>query len=93
MGYCVVKNNDRYIYNLVEIVCDEETDIAGLPTTFSPGSKAFVIETSSNYMLSTNKVWKKYVQINTGTDGTEASIASLTNKVNEIEDNALYKAE
>lgn len=90
MGYCVVKNNDRYIYNLVEIVCDAETDIAGLPTTFSPGSKAFVIETSSNYMLSTNKVWKKYVQINTG---TEASIASLTNKVNEIEDNALYKAE
>ena len=38
MGYCVIRNNNKYIYNLVEIICDLESDVVSIPTTFSPGS-------------------------------------------------------
>lgn len=41
MGYCVIRNNNKYIYNLVEIICDLDSDVVSIPTTFSPGSKVF----------------------------------------------------
>lgn len=87
MGYCVIRNNNKYIYNLVEIICDLESDVVSIPTTFSPGSKVFVVESSSYYMLNTSKEWKKLVR----REGVNGSIEELNNKIKTLSTNVLYK--
>lgn len=88
MGYCVIRNNNKYIYNLVEIICDLDSDVAGIPTTFSPGSKVFVVDSSSYYMLNASKEWKKLV---TTEKEVNDSIEELNNKVKKLSTNVLYK--
>lgn len=46
-------------YNVVKLILDTEDDVAYLPRDFAPGSTAFVISTSENYMLNSNGEWKK----------------------------------
>lgn len=87
MGYCVIRNNNKYIYNLVEIICDLESDVVSIPTTFSPGSKVFVVESSSYYMLNASKEWKKLVK----TGRVNGSIEELNNKIKTLSTNVLYK--
>lgn len=88
MGYCVIRNNNKYIYNLVEIICDLDSDVAGIPTTFSPGSKVFVVNSSSYYMLNASKEWKKLVMTEKEVND---SIEELNNKVKTLSTNVLYK--
>lgn len=88
MGYCVIRNNNKYIYNLVEIICDLESDVVSIPTTFSPGSKVFVVESSSYYMLNASKEWKKLAKTGEGVNG---SIEELNNKIKTLSTNVLYK--
>ena len=88
MGYCVIRNNNKYIYNLVEIICDLESDVVSIPTTFSPGSKVFVVESSSYYMLNASNEWKKLVKTGEGVNG---SIEELKNKIKTLSTNVLYK--
>ena len=40
-----------------DYVADTESDVAELPTNISPGSTCIVLETSTVYILSTDKVW------------------------------------
>lgn len=89
MGYCVIRNNNKYIYNLVEIICDLESDVVSIPTTFSPGSKVFVVESSSYYMLNASKEWKKLAK--TGEEGVNGSIEELNNKIKTLSTNVLYR--
>lgn len=89
MGYCVIRNNNKYIYNLVEIICDLDSDVTDIPTTFSPGSKIFVVDSSSYYMLNASKEWKK-LAATTG-EGVNNSIKELNNKVKTLSTNVLYK--
>lgn len=88
MGYCVIRNNNKYIYNLVEIICDLDSDVAGIPTTFSPGSKVFVVDSSSYYMLNASKEWKK---LETTGEGVNDSIEELNSKIKTLSTNVLYK--
>lgn len=44
----------------VEIYCDSEDEISGLPTYYAPGSVAIVVvEGTPTYMLNPSKVWVK----------------------------------
>lgn len=90
MGYCVIRNNNKYIYNLVEIICDLESDVVSIPTTFSPGSKVFVVESSSYYMLNASKEWKKLAKTG-GEEGVNGSIEELNNKIKTLSTNVLYR--
>lgn len=56
-------------YNYSEFICDEESDIATLPTTVhleynsncehcSVGSRAYVVETNNSYILNNKNEWK-----------------------------------
>lgn len=89
MGYCVIRNNNKYIYNLAEIICDLESDVVSIPTTFSPGSKVFVVDSSSYYMLNASKEWKKLVA--TTGEGVNDSIEELNSKIKTLSTNVLYK--
>ena len=48
--------NDYY-----EFVCDETSDIDTLPTDCQPGSNAFIIASSTVYMLNNQGVWKPLI--------------------------------
>ena len=67
--YAKLNSERNYINNLgVEIIgasyflCDNEEDVANLPTgnDVGIGSRALVIPTGSIYMLSPSKKWVKY---------------------------------
>lgn len=67
--YAKLNSEKNYINNLgVEIIgasyflCDNEEDVANLPTgkDVGIGSRALVIPTGSIYMLSPSKKWVKY---------------------------------
>lgn len=92
MGYSIIKNGSKVVYGLIEFIADTETDIQKIPVLLlSPGSKCFVIETSSTYMLDTSKVWKKIANSGGGTGTGSAEIIALENKVDELSNNVLYK--
>lgn len=57
--YKITKQGDTNQYNLVEYVCDLLTDVQDLPTTVAPGSTAIIIENTSVWMLSPEKIWKE----------------------------------
>ena len=57
MSFYMTKQSNRNDYNLREYVLDTEADIANLPKTDAPGSTAFVIDTSSVYMINTEGEW------------------------------------
>lgn len=64
MGYSIIQQDNDVSYNVIQCVVNLKSEIADLPTTFSSGSTAFVIEDSSVYMLSVGdatgiKVWKE----------------------------------
>lgn len=56
-GY--INQSGQVQYNVVELVVDKEVDILTLPTSYAPGSTAFVIETSKAYMLSNEHNWEE----------------------------------
>jgi hypothetical protein len=53
------KNAEDVQYNVMELTCDTEAEVATAPTKYAPGSVLFVIETSDVYMLNSEKVWVK----------------------------------
>lgn len=66
-----------YPFDFAEFICDKEDDVASLPThinkngyrdTVCAGSIAFVVDTSTYYMLNTLNDWVK-VDIGSGGGG------------------------
>lgn len=57
--FTITKEKDRHTNNIQEFICDFEIDINNLPIDIAAGSTAFVIESSSAYMLNNNKQWVK----------------------------------
>lgn len=53
---------------LSKFIVDYNEDIKDLPTDVEVGSEAFVIESSSNYMLNHQGEWKK-IKINSSNSG------------------------
>ena len=56
-------------YNVVKLILDTADDVAYLPQGFAPGSTAFVIENSDQYMLNSKGEWKK-VKMNSTSGGS-----------------------
>lgn len=46
-------------YNVVKLILDSADDVINLPLDVKPGSTAFVIETSTWYMLNNQGQWKE----------------------------------
>lgn len=55
----IIKNGEDVLYDVMELACDTEADIATASTSYRPGSTLFVISTSDVYMLNSEKVWVK----------------------------------
>lgn len=55
----LLANQNTFVYDYQEFVCDTPDDIEKLPKDCAAGSHAFVIETSDVYMLNSQKEWKK----------------------------------
>lgn len=55
----IVQTDDNVHYGVNSYVADTEEDVKSLPTTCKMGSTAFIIETSSMYMLNSKGEWKK----------------------------------
>lgn len=54
-----IQVDDKVVYGVNSYVCDNEDDVKDLPIYVNAGSTAFVIETSSLYMLNSKREWKK----------------------------------
>ena len=84
----IIYGKKDFPFNYSEFICDIESDIATLPTNkrsdtvksepCSIGSKAFVIETKSLYMLNNQNEWKLIRNISTSGDGGSANIDFAT---------------
>lgn len=55
----IVKNGEDVLYDVMELVCDTEADVATAPTSYRPGSTLFVIDTGNVYLLNSMKTWVK----------------------------------
>lgn len=53
-------------YGVVKLVVDEEKELATLPTHYTPGSKAIMLDTLKVYMLNNQKQWKHVKNTNSG---------------------------
>lgn len=60
--YSMTHEHNEHAYGLKHYVVDTEADVATLPSnasTIIPGSTAFVIGTSTTYMLNNQREWVK----------------------------------
>lgn len=46
-------------YDVCDLICDYESDVADLPTDKAVGSTALVLETSNLYMINSEGKWIK----------------------------------
>lgn len=61
----IFANGKQTAYGIKSYVVDTTSDIATLPTDDTPGSQAFVIDVSENYMLNNQHQWIK-IKLTTG---------------------------
>ena len=60
MAYRITSQSGETEAYVTEMICDTEADVANLPTSnCEPGSTCLCIETSSVYILNSERVWKK----------------------------------
>ena len=57
--FTILSNSGKPADYITEYLLDTAADVANLPTSGAPGSKAFVIEDSTYYMLNHAKTWVK----------------------------------
>lgn len=65
-----VAQHSREAYGVKHFVVDESADVKKLDRNVTPGSTAFVIETSETYMLSNKYEWKKVLLSSGGGSGS-----------------------
>lgn len=53
-------------YGVVKLIVDLESEVSSLPTHFTPGSKAIILENSKVFMLTNKKTW---IEIKISTSG------------------------
>ena len=73
--YSMTHEHNEQAYGLKRYVVDTEADIATLPAnvpTIIPGSTAFVIGTSTTYMLNNQRQWVK-INIGSNSSGSDSS--------------------
>ena len=57
--FTILSNSGKPADYITEYLLDTAADVANLPTSGAPGSKAFVIADSTYYMLNHAKTWVK----------------------------------
>lgn len=57
--YSLYANDDDILYGIQKYIVDTEEEMKTLPNYTRAGSTAFVIETSTTYILNHSKEWKK----------------------------------
>lgn len=65
----ICAQSGKVSYNLTDFVLDTEDDVANLPIDRAPGSKAFVIDTKTSYILNSHREWKKIPSSSSGGEG------------------------
>ena len=84
--YSLISQSGRSAYGIKEYVCDTLADFYRLPTNKKAGSTAFVIETGTIYILTSDGEWKSF------NDGDDI-IAELETQIeNLIEENETLTA-
>ena len=68
--FSMASNSGNIAYGVARLLVDTEEDVGSLPTYHTPGSTAFVIATSSRYMLNNQKQW---VKVHTGSNSGGSS--------------------
>lgn len=67
-------NSRRIAYGVKQYTVDEEADLGKIIlSTASPGSIAFVLETSTKYILNNKKKWVKVKSSSSGSGGSGGS--------------------
>lgn len=59
MAYNMMRQGDTDEYNNIVYCCDTRADVEQLPKEIGMGSSCVVLEDSSVWMLSSEKVWKE----------------------------------
>lgn len=72
--YSLVSHRGVYNIALKEYIVDFETDMHEVPTDAPVGSKCFVIENSTTYMLNHRKQWIKVNLSSGGNNGNGGNI-------------------
>lgn len=62
MAISIYSNSGIKNYGIKHFVLDTENDLNQLSTIYTPGTTAFIVETSQTYMLNNKKEW---IQIET----------------------------
>lgn len=77
--YSQMRSGEKLAPYVVHLVADTESDIATLPTNYTPGSTCEVVATSNVYKLNNQHQWIKQTSSSSG-GGTvvEGSLASPT---------------
>ena len=65
----LISENGIQKYGIMRYIADTPDDLSNLPIAASIGSTCFIISTSENYMLNSNRIWTK-VNINRDGSGT-----------------------
>ena len=55
--FSILSNRGKVAYGQKQFVVDFVSEVSSLPTKCTPGSIAFVIETSQYYMLNNQRQW------------------------------------
>ena len=66
--YNITQQGDTVQNGIIEVIADTLADIETLPTKWGAGSKCFVIEDSSEWVLGNDKVWHRKVATTSTTD-------------------------
>lgn len=65
------KTGDHVQYGTVLYTVDTDGEVVNLPVDATPGSLAFCIETSTTYILGTQKTWSEFKRNSGGGGGSE----------------------
>ena len=71
MAIRLSKTGEHVQQGTVIFTVDTAAELSGLPTTVTPGSTCFVVETSKTYILSPNGVWTEVKTSGGGGGGSE----------------------
>lgn len=70
MSFSIIEQAGKTVYNVKKFVIDAYDDLKSIDKdAIAPGSVAFCIESSENYMLNNKREWKKVI-LSTGGSGT-----------------------
>ena len=71
MGIKIFSNSGVKAYGIKHFILDKEDDLNNLSTSYTPGSSAFIIATSENYILNTQHEW---IKITAGGNGSNSPL-------------------